>query len=102
MNQPAARHELSLGQDTSRNRPVVRLVFSGGTCWIDHADFAAGTAGPTAPAAAPFVVAARLAASRTALAAPASRPHRRVLVITERFARGLDVIKCPPCCANAG
>ena len=102
MNQPAARHELSVGQDTSRNRPVVRLVFSGGTCWIDHADFAAGTAGPTAPAAAPFVVAARLAASRTALAAPASRPHRRVLVITERFVRGLDVIKCPPCCGNAG
>ena len=106
MNQPAARHELSVGQDTSRNRPVVRLVFSGGTCWIDHADFAAGTAGPTAPAAvpaaAPVIVAARLAASRTAPAAPASRPHSRVLVITERFVRGLDVIKCPPCCGNAG
>src|SRR5215470_8252350 len=92
MNQPAARHELSVGQDTSRNRPMVRLVFSGGTCWIDHADVAAGTAAPgvaTAggpvlgvavpgaaapgvdPAAVPVTVAARPTASRTAAAAPA-------------------------------
>src|SRR5690348_6223646 len=83
MNQPAARHELSVGQDTSRNRPIVRLVFSGGTCWIDHADFAAGAAGagaalaPVAPAAVPVMVAARLAASRTAPAAPASLRRSR-------------------------
>src|SRR5215470_8109190 len=89
MNQPAARHELFVGQDTSRNRPVVRLVFSGGTCWIDHADLAAGTAAPGAAAAgtagtadAAVMVMARLAVSRTAATA---------------LTRWLGVIRCPPC-----
>src|SRR4029077_3721576 len=94
--QPAARHEPFVGQDTSRNRPVVRSVFSGGTCWIDHADFAAGTAAgftpvapaarpaapappavPALPAAVPFMVAAGLAAIRRVPPALPSRPRSR-------------------------
>ena len=111
MNQPAARHEL-VRRAGHVEEPAGRAAGVQRRHVLDRprrlrgrdgrASRAAAAAIPTVPAAAPVIVAARLAASRTAPAAPASRPHSRVLVITERFVRGLDVIKCPPCCGNAG